>query len=267
LRCRAVQIFTHNRAQWRMRALTEGEATRFRETDRTLGPFALAAHSSYLINAASPDRVLRARSIDALLGEMDHCADLGIPLLVFHPGAHMGAGERAGISRTARAMNRLRTAVRRKHQDAAPMLAVEITAGSGTSIGWRFEHLRALFDQLDEPQAARVCFDTAHAFAAGYDFCTPAAYERLWSAFDSVIGFGRLGIFHLNDSRTACGSRVDRHAHIGRGEIGLKPFGWILNDPRFAHLPKVIETPKEGGMDPKNLGMLRRAAARWKRPR
>ncbi|MFH1144294.1 MAG: deoxyribonuclease IV [Candidatus Eisenbacteria bacterium] len=260
LRCRAVQIFTHNRAQWRIRPLAAEESDRFHRAVAEHGPFSLAAHSSYLINLASPDRGLRERSIRTLGAELLHCSALGIPLLVLHPGAHMGAGERAGIERVARAIQRVTARIAGQLGAQAPRLVLESTAGQGSSLGWRFEQLAAILGRLAAAAEVRVCIDTAHAFAAGYDFRTPGGYARLWSEFDRVIGADRLAILHLNDSRVPCGSRVDRHAHIGQGEIGRQPFAWILNDPRFAALPKVIETPKEGEMDRKNIALLRRLA-------
>jgi len=256
----AVQIFTHNRAQWRTRPLTDEEIARFRRVAGERGPFALAAHSSYLINLASPDRDLRERSIRTLIAELDHCADLGIPLLVLHPGAHMAAGERAGIRRIARALARALETTRQRQGARAARLALEITAGQGTSLGWRFEQLAEILGRLAHAAEARVCFDTAHAFAAGYAFRTPEDYARMWRAFDRAIGLERIAIFHCNDSLTPCGSRVDRHTHIGRGKIGGVPFAWLLNDPRFTRVPKVIETPKEGDMDRRNLALLRRLA-------
>lgn len=267
LRCTAVQIFTHSRAQWRMRPLPAAEITRFHGTHDALGPFALAAHSTYLVNLAATDRALRERSIRTVAAEVRRCAALGVPWLVMHPGSHGGAGAARGLARVSAALDRVHAATR-----GAPVrIALEVTAGQGTSLGWRFEEIDAILGALADPARAGVCFDTAHAFAAGYDLRTPAAYDALWGHFDRVIGLPRLAFFHLNDSRTPLGSRVDRHAHIGRGEIGDAPFGWILRDPRFLAIPKVIETPKEGDMDRKNLARLRRLARgaprRARRPR
>jgi deoxyribonuclease-4 len=256
LRCTAVQLFTHNRAQWRIAKLAEHEVARFRERDAAWGPFALAAHASYLVNAASPDPALRERSIRTLIAELHHCHALGIPLLVFHPGAHMDAGERAGLRRIAGALDRIHRAT----AELSVCTALETTAGQGSGLGWRFEQLAEILGRLARPERARVCFDTAHAFAAGYDFRTPQQYDALWREFDRRVGLARLALFHLNDSRTPPGSRVDRHMHIGRGEIGRAPFGWILADERFAHVPKVLETPKVDDMDRKNLALLRRLA-------
>jgi deoxyribonuclease-4 len=256
LRCNAVQLFTHSRAQWKIKPLDVEEVERFRDLDASRGPFALAAHASYLINLASPDRRLRERSIRTVIKELHHCRRLEIPLLVFHPGAHMGAGEKQGLRRVSGALNRIHRAA----GDSGVRTVIETTAGQGSGLGWRFEQIAEIVNGLDEPGCARVCFDTAHAFAAGYDFRTPVQYRGLWTEFDRLLGLEKLAIFHFNDSRAALGSRVDRHAHIGKGEIGRSPFGWILADERFKKIPKVLETPKEGDMDRKNLSLLRRLA-------
>jgi deoxyribonuclease IV len=263
LRCTAVQLFTHNRAQWRIMPLAESEVIRFRELNAARGPFGLAAHATYLANPASPDRALRERSIRVLIDELRHCAALGIPALVLHPGAHMGAGERAGVRRVIAVLDRIHAATAETTATIATAATpvqtlLETTAGQGTGLGWRFEQLAAILAGLAAPERARICFDTAHAFAAGYDFRSPERYAALWREFDATLGLDRLAFFHLNDSLTPAGSRVDRHTHIGRGEIGAKPFGWILADERFAHVPKVIETPKEDDMDRVNLARLRR---------
>jgi deoxyribonuclease-4 len=256
LRCTAVQIFTHGRAQWRMRPVPDEAAGRFRGADAALGPFALAAHSTYLVNPATGDPELRRRSIGTLIAEVRRCDALGVPLLVLHPGSHGGAGEKRGLRRAIAALDRVHRATR----GSRVRIAIEITAGQGTSLGWRFEQVAAILAGLADGSRAAVCFDTAHALAAGYDLRTPEAYAALWERFDREIGLDRLAFFHLNDSRTPLGSRVDRHAHIGRGEIKRAPFGWILRDERFRMVPKVIETPKEDDMDRKNLALLRRLA-------
>lgn len=256
LRCTALQIFTHNRAQWRVTDPPAGEVERFRDLVGRHGPFALAAHASYLVNPASPDRALRDRSRRVLVAEVRHCALLGIPALVLHPGAHTGSGERAGLQRIVSTLNR----VHAETGDLPVLTLLETTAGQGSGLGHRFEQLAEIFGRLARPERAAVCFDTAHALAAGYDFRTPELYARTWEAFDRSIGLERLALFHCNDSRTPPGSRVDRHTHIGRGTIGRAPFGWILADRRFRSIPKVIETPKEGDMDRRNLALLRRLA-------
>jgi deoxyribonuclease IV len=256
LRCTAVQIFTHGRAQWRMRPVPDEAAGRFRGADAALGPFALAAHSTYLVNPATGDPELRRRSIETLVAEVRRCDSLGVPLLVLHPGSHGGAGEKRGLRRAIAALDRVHRATR----PSRVRIAIEITAGQGTSLGWRFEQVAAILTGVADPSRVCVCFDTAHALAAGYDLRTPETYAALWDRFDREIGLEHLAFFHLNDSRTPLGSRVDRHAHIGRGEIKRAPFGWILRDERFRAVPKVIETPKEGDMDRRNLALLRRLA-------
>ncbi|MBD3236383.1 MAG: deoxyribonuclease IV [Candidatus Eisenbacteria bacterium] len=258
LGCTALQIFTHANVQWRIAPLDSEDVRRFREIRARRGPFAMAAHANYLINLASPERALRERSIRTLRVTLERCDQLGIPLLVLHPGAHRGSGERAGLRRVSGALNR----VLRASSGGRARIALETTAGQGSGLGHQFEQLARLLDGLRAPARAAVCFDTAHAFAAGYDFRTRARYEEMWRRFDRIIGLRRLAFFHLNDSARACGSRIDRHAHIGAGMIGDDPFGWLLADRRFRRVPKVIETPKEGGMDRRNLTRLRRLARR-----
>lgn len=258
LRCTAVQIFTHNRAQWRIAHPPDEQVARFRDLQARHGPFRLAAHASYLVNPASADRALRERSVRTLIAEARHCGALGIPRLVLHPGSHLGAGEGAGLRRVVAALDRVHAAT----AGMAVQTLLETTAGQGTGLGHRFEQLAEILAGLAQPDRAGVCFDTAHAFAAGYDFRRPELYAAMWTAFDRSIGLGRLALFHLNDSRTPAGSRVDRHTHIGRGAIGGAPFGWILADARFRLVPKVIETPKDGDMDRRNLTLLRRLARR-----
>jgi len=256
LDCTALQIFTRNASQWRAKPLSAEAVTEFRRTREEVGPIAVAAHASYLINLGSPDRRLRDRSIRSLVQELKRCEALGIEHLVLHPGAHMGAGEERGLRRIA-------SALRRAHARTSGFevkTVLENTAGQGTGLGHRFEQLARIIDDVDAPDRLRICFDTAHAFAAGYDFRTPRGYAAFWEDVDRLIGLENLAIFHLNDSRRDVGSRVDRHAHIGRGKIGREAFGRLMRDRRFGRVPKVLETPKEGDMDRRNLALLRRLA-------
>jgi deoxyribonuclease-4 len=230
----------------------------FRQTHEALGPFALAAHAGYLVNLASPDRALRERSIRTMIRELERCEALGIPLLVFHPGAHMGAGDARGLRRIAGALRRIHAAT----SGMRVKTTIENTAGQGSALGSRLSQIARLLDASGESARLRVCFDTAHAFAAGYDFRSREQYRALWDEFEGLIGLKKLAIFHLNDSVREAGSLVDRHAHIGQGRIGRKPFGWLMTDARFRRVPKIIETPKRGGMDRSNLALLRRLAAR-----
>ncbi len=254
LGCNALQIFTHSPVQWRVKPLIPEEIARFRETRASLGSIAVASHAGYLINLASPERALRERSIRMMIRELERCEALGVALLVSHPGAHMGGGEARGLRRVA-------SSLRKIHASTAGFevkTVVENTAGQGSNLGWRFEQIAHIIDLAGDASRLRVCFDTAHAFAAGYDLRNRGLYEEMWRQVEGLIGLKNIAIFHLNDATAVCGSLVDRHAHIGQGQIGQRPFGWILRDGRFARVMKVIETPKQAGMDRKNLALLRR---------
>lgn len=258
LGCDALQLFTHSTVQWRVKPLSAEEVRLFCETRAARGPFAVAVHACYLVNLASPDRSLRERSIRMMVRELERCETLGVPFLVFHPGAHMGAGEVRGLKRIAGALDRIHTATK----GVRVKTVIENTAGQGSNLGWRFEQLACLCDAVGDAERLHICFDTAHAFAAGYDFRAPAAYNNLWAEIDRTVGLARVAVFHLNDSLTDAGTRVDRHAHIGQGKIGREPFRRILRDPRFRRAIKVIETPKKDDMDRRNLALLRRLAER-----
>jgi len=213
------------------------------------------AHDSYLINMCSGNPVLWKRSVDAMAEEMERCDALGIPALVAHPGAHGGDGEEAGLERLVRALDLL--AERLPH--ARVRILLETTAGQGTALGHRFEHLRHVLERVRRPERVGVCLDTCHVFAAGYDLRTAAAYAQTLAEFDRVVGLARLGAVHLNDSKKDLGSRVDRHEHIGKGCLGLEAFRCLLNDPRLRGLPMVLETPKGDDLreDVENLERLR----------
>ena len=232
----AIQIFVRNPRGWSTPPLSEEEAERFRAEARRSGK-PTAAHSLYLANHAAADRALRKKSWDALAEELGRCERLGIPFLVFHPGSNPDLEE--GVSLAAEGMERALDRVKGKAR-----LTVEITAGQGHSLGWRFEHVAAL--RAAVPGVARrrvaVCFDTCHAFAAGYDFREEEGFARVFEEFDRVVGLEHLAIFHLNDCKKPLGCRVDRHEHIGKGEMGLGPFRLLVNDPRFAKAPGVLET-------------------------
>ena len=220
------------------------------------------AHDSYLINLATPDDVLWEKSLTAFGIELDRCALLGIPALVTHAGAHMGSGEEAGLARISAGLERVLG--ERPGQKVTVLL--ETTAGQGTSLCYAFEHLRDVIAPLSAENKARVgvCWDTCHLFAAGIDFTEEYKYERMVDSFDRIVGLDRLKAIHMNDSKKGLGSRVDRHDHIGKGMLGLEPFRYIMNDPRLAHLPKLLETPKGEDMaeDKENLAILRSLVAR-----
>jgi deoxyribonuclease-4 len=253
LGCEAFQVFTRNQRQWRPKPLAAAGIRRFREAARAAGyARRMMSHASYLINLAATDALTLLRSRWALVDEIRRSAALGIPYVCVHPGAHMGAGEEAGLTRIAES---LRFALSRTR---GVTVLLENTAGQGTSLGWRLEHLAAL---CRVPRTG-VVLDTCHLFAAGYDLRTPRAYERTMRAVEETVGARRVRAFHLNDSKAPLGSRVDRHEHIGMGGLRGPPFRRLVNDPRWAGVFGVLETPKAGGMDRRNLDLLRRMRQR-----
>ena len=238
--CAALQIFTKSAGQWRARPLPDDEVRAFRRRVRQTGIRPVVAHNSYLINVAASDRTLRRRSIAALLEELDRAEALGLDGLVMHPGSYTSGSESGGLRLIADAI----AAVFDARPDGRTRLLLEHTAGQGTNLGHRFEHLGAIIDALGATPRVGVCLDSCHLLAAGYDICSEDGYRETFRQFGRVVGFSRLKAFHVNDSKKPCASRVDRHEHIGKGCIGLEPFRWLLNDPRFARLPMLLETPK-----------------------
>jgi deoxyribonuclease-4 len=239
-RCEALQIFTKSVGQWRARPLPPEEVALFRAKVEKTGIRPVVAHNSYLINVAAAEPTLRTRSLDALLEEYDRAEVLGLDGLVMHPGSYTTGTEASGLRLIA---DGLRSVLRRRPNGRARLL-LEHTAGQGTNLGHRFEHLAAIIDRLDGSPRVGICLDTCHLLAAGFDVCTDDGYEETFRAFDRTVGLDRLAVFHMNDSKKPCGSRVDRHEHIGKGCLGLEPFRRIVNDPRFATLPMLLETPK-----------------------
>jgi deoxyribonuclease-4 len=238
-RCEALQIFTKSAGQWRARPIPDDEAALFRMRAGESG-LPIVAHNSYLINIAAADRSLRAKSIAALREEIDRAELLGLDGLVMHPGSYTTGSEAEGLRLIAAGI----AAILRSRPNGRVRILLEHTAGQGTNLGHRFEHLAAIIERLDGSPRVGVCLDTCHLLAAGYDVCSEAGYRATFADFERIVGLGRLALFHLNDSKKPCGSRVDRHEHIGRGHLGLDPFRWILTDPRFQSLPMVLETPK-----------------------
>ena len=253
--CKVLQLFTKSSNQWKARPLTDEEVGLFRARQISFGISPAFAHDAYLINLASPDPVLYARSAEAFEEEIDRCDRLGLPCLIAHPGAHMGEGESAAFDRIAGAIN----AAYRKRSASRTQVLLETTAGMGTTVGHRFDHLREILDRLEEPDRAGVCEDTCHDFAAGYDISTESGYHRVMEDLDREVGQRRVRAFHLNDSKNGLGCRVDRHEHIGEGAIGITAFWCILNDPRLDGVPMILETPKEEDLaeDRANLALLR----------
>jgi deoxyribonuclease-4 len=263
-RCEALQIFTKSVGQWRARPIPDDEAALFRARARETG-LPIVAHNSYLINIAAADPGLRAKSVAALGEEIDRAELLGLDGLVMHPGSYTTGSEAQGLRLIAAGL----AAVLRARPNGRVRILLEHTAGQGTNLGHRFEHLAAILEQLDGSPRIGVCLDTCHLLAAGYDVCSEPGYRQTFADFDRLVGLGRLAAFHLNDSKKPCGSRVDRHEHIGKGCLGLEPFRRILTDARFASLPMLLETPKldtpesrrRSDADPwdmKNLRTLRR---------
>ncbi len=253
--CTALQIFTKNNNQWQGKALSEEEAEQFRQAWAASGIGPIIAHNAYLINLASPDEETHRKSMTAMLDELHRAERLGLSGLVIHPGSHLGKGESWGLKRIASSLDALHA----KTPGFRVKILLEITAGQGNHLGYRFEHLAEILNRVEQPERLGICFDTCHAFAAGYDIGTMAGYRKTMSEFDATLGLDRMMAFHLNDSKNAPGSRVDRHEHIGQGTLGLDAFRFILNDRRFASVPKVIETPKQPDLeeDRMNLNVLR----------
>ncbi|HVJ27062.1 MAG TPA: deoxyribonuclease IV [Vicinamibacterales bacterium] len=263
-RCEALQIFTKSAGQWRARPLPPEEIALFRDkvAAARIGP--VVAHNSYLINLATAQPELRAQSIAALGEELDRAEVLGLDGLVMHPGSYTSGTEADGLRLIAEGLEGLLE----ERPDGKTMVLLEHTAGQGTNLGHRFEHLAEIIERLQRSPRVGVCLDTCHLLAAGYDICSAEGYAATFEQFDRVVGLDRIRAFHLNDSKKPCGSRVDRHEHIGKGCLGLEPFRMLLNDPRFAAHPMLLETPKletaaskrRSDMDPwdaRNLRTLR----------
>jgi deoxyribonuclease-4 len=253
--CDAIQIFTKSSRQWASRPYTKEEIDYFHLQRRETGIGAVVAHDSYLLNLATPDAAMRQRSIAAFIDEMERCETLGVTNLIAHPGAHVGAGEAQGIKVIARSLDEIHRAC----PGYSVKVTLEITAGQGSCLGYRFEQIARMIDAVKQSDRLRVCFDTEHAFAAGYDIRTKEGYDRTFSQFDEIIGLELLAAFHLNDSKKDLNSRVDRHEHIGKGFIGLEAFRMLMNDRRFWGLPMCLETHKGPDLreDRENLEVLR----------
>ncbi len=255
--CDCVQLFTKNNSQWRARPIAPREAERFRAALAASTVSHPLAHDSYLINLASPDKTLWCKSVDAFVEELRRAEMLAIPYVLTHPGAYTTSSEARGLTRIVRALNEIHNQTR----EIQAKCLLETTAGQGTSLGWRFEHLAAILDGVKDPDRLGICFDTCHVFAAGYPMGTIRKYKATMRALNAAVGIDRVKAIHLNDSRRELGSRVDRHEHIGRGRMGLEPFRLLLADRRLSEIPMYLETPKgtEAGvdLDAVNLGVLR----------
>jgi len=254
--CTAMQVFTKNASQWKAKPISDEDARAFRDAweKSAIGP--VIAHDTYLINLAATDEENWAKSKAAFADELQRCAQLGIGGLVMHPGNHLGAGDEAGIARIVAAFTEILAG-------APPEVTIllENTAGQGTAIGWKFEHLAALFDALPAERFG-VCLDTCHALAAGYDLTSAEGYAQTMAEFDRLVGVDKIRAFHVNDSKKGLASRVDRHEQLGDGALGLDGLRALMQDPRFAAVPKILETPKgnDDSADIRNIGVLRELA-------
>jgi deoxyribonuclease IV len=238
--CTAMQIFVKNNMQWFAKPLLEAEVLAFTNHPRRAELSMVVAHAGYLINLGVEGGENHDKSLRSLSDEMLRCEQLGIRSLVLHPGSHLGRGADHGIACVVRNLDRLHA----EHPRMKVRIALEITAGQGACLGARFEEIAAILSGVKDAKRLEVCFDTAHAFAAGYDLSAPKGAEEVFAEFDRVIGLRRLSVLHINESKSPLGSRVDRHDNLGKGLIGLETFRWIMNAPEFKSIPKLLETPK-----------------------
>lgn len=239
---KAFALFTKNQRQWKSAPLTKDSIRLFRENCEKHGyqPFQVLPHDSYLINLGHPEHEGLEKSREAFLDEMQRCEQLGLDRLNFHPGGSLGKiSEEECLLRIAESINIA------LGKTKGVIAVIENTAGQGSNLGWKFEHLRFIIDHVEDKSRVGVCVDTCHSFAAGYDLSTPESFKAVFSHFDEVIGFGYLKGMHLNDAKKGLGSRVDRHDSLGKGTLGIEVFRWLMNDPRFDYMPLILETPDE----------------------
>jgi deoxyribonuclease-4 len=256
LGCTAIQIFTSSPRQWRGRDLTHADVEAFRAAWEASSCKACFAHDIYLTRLGTRDTAIRSRSRSTFAQELRTCQRLGLSALVMHPVGDDDANEDAVLDRVAASLN----AVFEKVPDEGTLVLLETTAGQGANVGYRFEQLARIIEGVEQSERLGVCVDTCHVFAAGYDISGAAGWKGMMTELERTVGLARLHAVHLNDSQKPCGSRVDRHAHIGRGEIGVAAFARVMRDRRLSRVPKVLETPKEDDMDAVNLALLRRLA-------
>ena len=252
----ALQIFTRNQRQWKAAPISSAERDLFQEAREKWGEGPIAAHNSYLINLAAKKEETRLKSVKAMADEICRANVLKIPYVIMHPGSHGGDGVEAGLDRFVKNLD---AAMQLARQCDDVMVLLENTAGQGTGLGSAFHELGYIIENSLFKKRLGVCLDTCHLFAAGYDFRTPKGYEETFTLFDKEVGIGKIKFFHLNDSKKVLGSRVDRHEHIGKGEIGLEGFRNLVNDARFARHPMTLETPKGKDLaeDIENLAVLK----------
>jgi len=253
--CSVVQIFLKNQRQWMARPYADSEVREFRAAWKATGTRVVFAHANYLINLATPAAAEWRRAVEVFRDELERAEALGLPFVVIHPGSHRETGLDAGIRRIARAIDLLHERTR----GYRVRVVLENTAGGGSTIGRSFEELAAIVAAVREPGRVGICLDTCHLFAAGYDIRTPDGYRSVMARCRRLLGTRRVLAFHLNDARQPLGSGLDRHEKIGRGELGVEPFRWLMNDRRFARVPMALETPKdpEPRADQEALALLR----------
>ena len=253
--CTTMQVFVKNNNQWRAKPFTDDDIESYKTAAVKSRIAPVFAHAAYLINLCAASPTILQKSRDAMVDELERCNALGIKGLIFHPGAHLGKGEQEGINAIAESLN----IIHERAPGIESLTVLETTAGQGTAVGYRFEHLRSIIDQVDEAARLAVCMDTCHVFAAGYDISNKRGWEETIEEFDNLVGLDRLVAVHTNDSKKELGSHVDRHEHIGKGMIGIEGFTLLMNDPRFENIPKILETPKEEDMreDIENMDILR----------
>ncbi|HWS71078.1 MAG TPA: deoxyribonuclease IV [Thermoanaerobaculia bacterium] len=252
----SIALFAKNSNQWKGKELTDDDVALFSSLrNASMNRAPILTHASYLINLATTNPLFHAKSIAAMIDELDRAERIGSHAVVLHPGAHLGAGPGSGLDQIARSLDQIHAAI----PDHKVVTLLETAAGQGSCLGCTFEELGTIRKLVDDPQRVGICIDTCHIFAAGYELRTRDGYERTIDDLERHVGIEHVGAFHLNDSKKGLGSRVDRHQHIGEGELGLEPFRFVLNDPRFARIPKLLETPKtiETVSDQKNIAALR----------
>ena len=251
LGCDAIQIFVTNPNRWSGSALSSEQVESFRKTHKQTNIQQVIVHDIHLTNLASPKAETRDKSIQAFAWQLGLVEQLGLGYFVTHLGSHLGAGEPEGLGVLSQSLNQI------LDESRSATVLLETTAGQGRNLGYRFEHLQQIISQSSQPDRLGVCFDTCHVFAAGYDLRTEEDYYRTFNQFDQIVGLSQIKAFHLNDAKSGFGSRVDRHDHIGQGNIGLTAFELLVNDPRFQGRPMIIETPEMNKMHDRNLKTLR----------
>ncbi len=254
--CTALQIFTKNNRTYFGKKITQQDRGKFKETLKNSSVKSVATHASYLINIGSHNADVEKKSVSALVHELERCDQLCIPYLIIHPGSHTGAGEEKCITQIAYNLDKALKKIKNR-----TMILLETAAGQGTNVGYTFEQLRAIYDQCKQRKRIGFCLDTCHIFCAGYNINTPDGYKKVWQQFEKVLGRSKLKIIHLNDSKMTCGSRRDRHEHIGTGEISIATFKRIMNDPKLKNIPKILETPDEEKYE-KEIALLKKMVSK-----